>query len=363
MNSNSNSRGSTASVGSGTYYVRGYFVPVAEQTLLLDQYGTTPSYKVGLKVEERIITADEDATLYDNAIGSTNFSAPGADRFKINLTLVKKDTSAPNAADFIELLRTNTGRVQKKVERSTLGFINDVLATRTKEESGDYYVKKFSVDARENLDDGFNNGVFGSDVSTSDGNTPSEANIAVQLSSGSAYISGYRTERLSTTYKDVDKPRTFDTVTNQSLTSDFGNYVFMTNQHQAPSLYETIEFRDTATSTPGTPAGTVIGIARALNFYHESGAFNNQSTIYRTYLSDVQIFTKITLTGSGTWTNGRQVIGATSGATGFCRSGSGTTGYLYQTNGTFVPNEVLKVNNSGGATPVSYTHLTLPTKA
>ena len=350
LNSNSNSRGSTASVGSGTYYVRGYFVPVAEQTLLLDQYGTTPSYKVGLKVEERIITADEDATLYDNAIGSTNFSAPGADRFKINLTLVKKDTSAPNAADFIELLRTNTGRVQKKVERSTLGFINDVLATRTKEESGDYYVKKFSVDARENLDDGFNNGVFGSDVSTSDGNTPSEANIAVQLSSGSAYISGYRTERLSTTYKDVDKPRTFDTVTNQSLTSDFGNYVFMTNQHQAPSLYETIEFRDTATSTPGTPAGTVIGIARALNFYHESGAFNNQSTIYRTYLSDVQIFTKITLTGSGTWTNGRQVIGATSGATGFCRSGSGTTGYLYQTNGTFVPGEVLKVNNSGGAT-------------
>ena len=350
LNSNSNSRGSTASVGSGTYYVRGYFVPVAEQTLLLDQYGTTPSYKVGLKVEERIITADEDATLYDNAIGSTNFSAPGADRFKINLTLVKKDTSAPNAADFIELLRTSTGRVQKKVERSTLGFINDVLATRTKEESGDYYVKKFSVDARENLDDGFNNGVFGSDVSTSDGNTPSEANIAVQLSSGSAYISGYRTERLSTTYKDVDKPRTFDTVTNQSLTSDFGNYVFMTNQHQAPSLYETIEFRDTATSTPGTPAGTVIGIARALNFYHESGAFNNQSTIYRTYLSDVQIFTKITLTGSGTWTNGRQVIGATSGATGFCRSGSGTTGYLYQTNGTFVPGEVLKVNNSGGAT-------------
>ena len=350
LNSNSNSRGSTASVGAGTYYVRGYFVPVAEQTLLLDQYGTTPSYKVGLKVEERIITADEDATLYDNAIGSTNFSAPGADRFKINLTLVKKETTAPNAADFIELLRTNTGRVQKKVERSTLGFINDVLATRTKEESGDYYVKKFSVDARENLDDGFNNGVFGSDVSTSDGNTPSEANIAVQLSSGSAYISGYRTERLSTTYKDVDKPRTFDTVTNQSLTSDFGNYVFMTNQHQAPSLYETIEFRDTATSTPGTPAGTVIGIARALNFYHESGAFNNQSTIYRTYLSDVQIFTKITLTGSGTWTNGRKVIGATSGATGFCRSGSGTTGYLYQTNGTFLPNEVLKVNNLGGAT-------------
>ena len=351
LNSGANSRGSTASVGAGTYYVRGYFVPVAEQTLILDQYGIAPSYKVGLKVEERIITADEDATLYDNAIGSTNFSAPGADRFKINLTLVKKAPTAPNAADFIELLRTDTGRVQKKVERSTLGFINDVLATRTKEESGDYYVKKFFVDARENLDDGFNNGVYASDATTGDGNTPSEENIAVQLSSGAAYISGYRTERLSTTYKDVDKPRTFDTALNESLTSDFGNYVFMTNQHQAPTIYETIELRDTETGTNlGNPQGTIIGLTRALNFYHESGAFNNQTTIYRCYISDTQLFTKITLTGSGTWTNGRKVFGATSGATGFCRSGSGTVGYLYQTNGVFLPGEVLKVNNEGGAT-------------
>ena len=148
LNSNANSRGSTANVGSGVYYVRGYFVPVSDQTLILDQYGTTPSYKVGLKVEERIITADEDATLYDNAIGSTNFSAPGADRFKINLTLIKKVLTDPNSADFIELLRTNIGKIEKKVVRSDLGFINDILATRTKEESGDYYVKKFSVDAR-----------------------------------------------------------------------------------------------------------------------------------------------------------------------------------------------------------------------
>ena len=80
----------------------------------MDQYGTEPSYKVGLKVEERIITADEDESLYDNAIGSTNFSAPGADRFKIILTLVKKELADPNSADFIELLRTNAGQLRRK---------------------------------------------------------------------------------------------------------------------------------------------------------------------------------------------------------------------------------------------------------
>ena len=350
LNSNSNSRGSTANVGAGVYYVRGYFANVTDQTLILDQYGTTPSYKVGLKVEERIITADEDATLYDNAVGSTNFSAPGADRFKINLTLVKKATSDPNSADFIELLRTRSGKIEKKVERSDLGFINDILATRTKEESGDYYVKKFGVTARENLDDGFNNGVYAANETTTDNNAATEDNIAIQLSSGAAYVQGYRTERLSTTYKDVAKPRTFETVQNQSITSSFGNYVFLTNLHQAPYIYEVIELRDTVTATPGTPAGTVIGKARVINFAYESGAKNTATTRYRANVVDTQIYTKITTTGSVTWTNGNLVYGATSGATGFIQNGSGTTGYLYETNGTFVSGEVLKANNASGAT-------------
>ena len=234
LNSNSSSVGSTANIGKGVYFVRGYFVPVLDQTIILDQYGVTPSYKVGLKVEERLITADEDETLYDNAIGSTNFSAPGADRFKINLTLVKKQLTDPNSADFIELLRTDVGKIEKKVVRSDLGFINEVLANRTKEESGDYYVKKFSVDVRENLDDGFNNGVFAEDSVTQDGNTPSEDKMAIQLSSGIAYISGFRTERQSTTYKDVDKPRTFVGQDNVAVTPAFGNYIYVDTAINVP---------------------------------------------------------------------------------------------------------------------------------
>ena len=155
---------------------------------------------------------------------------------------------------------------------------------------------------------------------------------------------------MSTTFKDVDKPRTFETVLNHSITSSFGNYVLMTNQHQAPFIYEIIELRDTVTSTPGTPAGTVIGKTRVLNFAYESGTKNNQTTLYRTNIADTQFYTQIICTGSATWTQGRKVYGATSGATGFVQNGSGTTGYLYETNGTFQEGEVLKVNNSGGAT-------------
>ena len=350
LNANANSKGSTANVGAGVYYVRGYFAPVTEQTLILDQYATNPTYKVGLKVEEKIITADEDETLYDNAIGSTNFSAPGADRFKINLTLVKKNLADPNSADFIELLRTNTGEIEKKVERSDLGFINEVLANRTKEESGDYYVKKFEIDARENLDDGFNNGVYTAGATTSDGNTASEANISVQLSNGAAYISGFRTERLSTTYKDVEKPRTFVGENNKYISTDIGNYVFMTNLHKAPSIYEVINLRDAVTDSLGTGAGTIIGQTRVLNFAYESGTVNNQSTVYRTNLVDTKFFTKLNCQASEVWSLGDFVVGKTSGATGFVAiAATSTAGYLSDVVGTFVQNEELTLNVASGS--------------
>ena len=340
LNSNSSSTGSTANIGAGIYFVRGYFVPVLEQTLILDQYGTTPTYKVGLKVEERLITADEDETLYDNAIGSTNFSAPGADRFKINLTLVKKNVTDPNSADFIELLRTDTGSIKKKVVRSDLGFINQVLANRTREESGDYYVKKFDVDVRENLNDGFNNGVYDSGATTANGNTASEDKVAVQLSAGVAYISGYRTEKQSATYTDVDKPRTFIGKDSQSLSASFGNHILITNAHQAPSLYETIELRDETNTTPGTANGTVIGKTRVYGFSYEDGTRDTTDTIYRVNVADTTLYTKLT-TNSVTWTAGNRITGATSGAKGFIASGSGTTGYVYGVTGTFAQAEAL----------------------
>ena len=347
LNSAATSVGSTASVGAGVFFTRGYFVNVSEQTIILDQYETNPSYKVGLKVEERIVTADEDASLYDNAIGSTNFSAPGADRFKITLTLVKKLLTSPNAADFIELLRTDTGEVQKKVERSDLGFINDILATRTKEESGNYYVKKFKIDAKENLDDGFNGGVYQSSDTTSGGATPSEDKLSLQLSSGCAYVQGYRTERLSTTYKDVEKPRTFATEMNKTLTSDFGNFILMTNMVEAPALYSTIQLKESA-------GGVTVGVTRAINVAFQSGSVAAGATdsVYQVNVIDTQFYTRITTTGNATGTQGDYVVGATSGATGFLAAAVSSSNftYLYNTNGTFVAGEVLKKNNSSGST-------------
>ena len=61
--------GSSFQIQNGVYFIRGNFVNVDTETLLLDQYGTTPSYRIGLFVSEEIITADLDETLNDNSQG------------------------------------------------------------------------------------------------------------------------------------------------------------------------------------------------------------------------------------------------------------------------------------------------------
>ena len=41
--------GSSASIDSGIYFIRGYFVEVSKQTIILDYYTNTPSYELVLQ--------------------------------------------------------------------------------------------------------------------------------------------------------------------------------------------------------------------------------------------------------------------------------------------------------------------------
>ena len=48
--------GSIASINEGVFYAGGFFVKVSPQTIVLDPYSTTPTYRVGLQIEEDVIT-------------------------------------------------------------------------------------------------------------------------------------------------------------------------------------------------------------------------------------------------------------------------------------------------------------------
>jgi len=87
----SSKSGSICGISEGIFYIGGYFLYIPKQTIILEKYSNTPTNRIGLEIDERIVSSIDDTTLLDNALGYPNFSAPGGNRYKISLTLVKKD--------------------------------------------------------------------------------------------------------------------------------------------------------------------------------------------------------------------------------------------------------------------------------
>jgi len=147
--SSSTGIGSIATIQQGVYYIKGYFVLVPEQTIILDKFTNTPSYRIGLVTSESIVTAEDDGTLFDNAQNSFNYAAPGAHRYYIDAVLTKLALDSIEDTDFIELIRTDTGQTQKIVDKSEYSYLEKEFAHRTYDESGNYTVKNFEIDVRE----------------------------------------------------------------------------------------------------------------------------------------------------------------------------------------------------------------------
>ena len=79
--------GCAANIQSGVYFIRGQFVEVLEETLVLQKYLNDFTGRVGLKISESLITPEADDSLTDNSTGSSNFAAKGAHRIKISCAL------------------------------------------------------------------------------------------------------------------------------------------------------------------------------------------------------------------------------------------------------------------------------------
>jgi len=321
--------GSAAAVQSGTYYINGFFVQVDTSTLILDKYTNTPSYRIGFTVTESFVTPNDDATLNDNAAGSSNVNAPGAHRFKILLTLAKKTLASTEDENFYEIARVDNGNIKSIVRNTEYAVLEDTLARRTFDESGDYVLTNPDFDVREHLVSGNNRGIYTS------GNGGDATKLAVGLSPFKAYVKGYEAERLGTTFVDVDKARDFETANNHKTRFNVKNFINVNNVYGSPDVgfvsgdveaFKTVNLYDTATSVRGTEQNTVgttvpqIGRAKSRGFETvsatESLDINATSSIYRHYLFDIEMFTHLNALGTASYTTGEIVSGATSGATG-----------------------------------------------
>ena len=141
--------GCSATIQRGVYYIKKNFVLVDNKTIILDKYTNTPSYRVGLTLNESIIYPEANEQLLDNALGSPNYSAPGAARHYMELVLTKKPLTGANDEDFIDLLHLRDGQLLYKIDRSSYAEIEKTLARRTFDESGDYTVSPFKIQNRE----------------------------------------------------------------------------------------------------------------------------------------------------------------------------------------------------------------------
>ncbi len=340
--------GSAMSIGEGVYFVRGTFAQVQSETLVLEQYNQTPSYRIGFDIQEEFISADEDPSLNDNASGFTNFAAPGADRLQINISLMKKNLDDTNDQNFIEIARVQAGELQTFVRETQYNLLNDRLAKRTYDESGDYYVKPFEVFAKESLNDSIGNkGIYTSEQKTNQGNIPSKDLMVMQISPGKAYVKGYAIEKIATGFIDVPKPRTTKNVDQEAVSYTTGDPLFVNNVFGSPSLgigtTATVSLLDRRRGG----GGSEIGLARLYDFKAQSASFVNETTQYETRLFDIKTFTDIKVaTAITSLTASDHIQGARSGATGFVRAtGSNVTDFsLIDVTGKFVKDESIIIN-------------------
>ena len=280
---------SVASVSAGVYYViNGYntvnnnqysignFVNVLPQTVILDKYDNTPSWRIGLVITESTVTSSTDLSLLDPAAGASNYQAPGADRYQITLTLDKRPLTAGNDDAFIELLRMENGVVLKQTDQTVYSAIDDYFAKRDYETNGDYVVNDFKLTPGPNVS----------------GNT---AQYDLSIGPGVAYVRGYRIENQSNYTLTSDRARTTASITGDSNFIDYGNY-FVVDTLKGIFDYSTtpsvdlhcVQAGNIVTANANTYNSTVVGTAyvRYLDYVSSTGS-NTASYLFNFHVSDI----------------------------------------------------------------------------
>ena len=279
----------------GTYsrYSIGNFVSVQPQTIIVQKYGNTPTKRVGLSISEYISDYVTDPALLDPAVGATNYQAPGADRYTITLTLDTKNIALGSDSGFIELVRVTNGNIQRLVDGTVYGVIDDYFAKRTYDTNGDFVVNDFKIVPK--------------------ANTATTDTYQLQIGTGVAYIRGYRVENALDKTLETTRARTTETINNNITTVDYGSYIYINN---ANGVFDTtnvsavdfhcINANSSIVSTNTTTYNSTrvaSGYLRAVSFDTNTTDANTQTYVYKAYLSDMQNYVLSGTAASGTTSN------------------------------------------------------------
>jgi hypothetical protein len=272
-------------VTDGVIYDVGHFLRVGSQTIIVDRYSETPNnVVVGFQTTEEIITVLDDASLYDNATGTPNENAPGADRLRLTPTLVviTKEAAAANS-EFLPLVEWNDGNPYIQNKTSTYSRLGDTMAQQIYDQSGNFVLDAFQVTT-----DGVANASVDSHFYT------------VVVDPGQAYINGRKVQTLAN-YR-VDLQKGVDTrVANNKISLNYGNYVRINeasggwdasaggtlNFYSAPRKF--LSNTSVYTTAAITPVGRQLGTAKIRSVELESGLPGSNTAVYRLFMFDVRM--------------------------------------------------------------------------
>jgi hypothetical protein len=258
------------SIDESVFYIYGNFVYCEPQTIVLSE-NTSATCRVGLFAEETITTSNQDTSLLDPALGSYNYSAPGADRYTISLNLVSfaydpsNDSVEENASNqFIELSRFVDGAQVTINKLPIYSEIENTLARRTFDESGDYTVKSFGLKVRDHVY----------------GNT---SLLSLQIEPGKAYVKGYEFETIAPTYLDLPKSRTTAFENEFPIFVNYGKYFYVQN-----IVGGNLDYTNNPVVTLKNSSSDIIG--NCIVKYVEFNSTVSGNNVYKLYVDSVNIF-------------------------------------------------------------------------
>lgn len=262
----------------GTYskYSIGNFVGVQPQVSILDKYGNTPTLRVGLNITETIYDYIDDPSLLDPAIGASNYQAPGADRYIIQLDLETRPLSIGEDQSFIELVRIEEGEIKKQVNNTVYSVIDDYFAKRTSETNGNFIVNDFAFTPKPN---------------SADANT-----YIMTVGKGVAYVNGYRVENQSDLGILGQRARTTQSSNNATVYFEYGNYFYVDNLEgffavtKLPKVdIHCVSYNNINVSSVAEYNKTLIGSTYVRNLEQYSGDISNpNSIVYKMFVTDIQ---------------------------------------------------------------------------
>jgi len=271
--------GQVFSIDEGVFYYEGYFVKTDKQTVATSKYSnTTANAKIGFEITESLVSSTSDTSLLDPAQDASNYQAPGADRFKIDMVLTTRSLTSEDTTQFIELARVENGTLTRNYRFPIYSVLEETLARRTYDESGNYTVRPFKIS-----------------LETNAANT---ANMDVILSPGKAYVYGFEYETVAPTRITVEKPRDTQSVQNKRLAADYGNFLYTTNHTGSQAINDLsiidlhcVNVASINTTSTASISNTKIGTARVASILYDTATDISDYTTYtyKSFLFDVKV--------------------------------------------------------------------------